>query len=108
LLSAGVPLPTVSKRLGRSSVYVTTKIYAHALSRDEGDAAEIWDARMRQAMNTPKEERKKARVIRIVANGRRQVTLKTKLFFFSERMVALTGIVSASRRANENQANAFN
>ncbi len=40
-------------------VYVTAKTYAHALSRDERDAAEIWDARMRQAMSTPKEERKK-------------------------------------------------
>lgn len=43
LLSAGVPLPTVSKRLGHSSTYVTAAIYSHALSRDEIAAAEIWD-----------------------------------------------------------------
>jgi len=44
LLSAGVPLPVVSKRLGHSSVYTTATIYSHALSKDEVAAAETWDA----------------------------------------------------------------
>ena len=44
LLSEGVPLPAVSKRLGRSSVYVTATIYSHALSKDEVAAADGWDA----------------------------------------------------------------
>ena len=43
LLSKGVSLPTVSKRLGHSSVYVTASIYAHALSSDEVAAADVWD-----------------------------------------------------------------
>jgi integrase len=43
LLSKGVSLPTVSKRLGHSSVYVTASIYAHALSADEVAAADVWD-----------------------------------------------------------------
>lgn len=43
LLSAGVSLPTVSKRLGHSSVYVTATIYSHALSADEVAAADVWD-----------------------------------------------------------------
>ena len=46
LLSAGVPLPTVSKRLGHTNTHVTASIYAHALSTDEIAAAEAWDARM--------------------------------------------------------------
>jgi integrase len=43
LLSAGVPLPAVSKRLGHSSVYVTATVYSHALSKDETAAADAWD-----------------------------------------------------------------
>lgn len=44
LLSAGVPLPTVSKLLGRSSTFVTATIYSHAIPKDEAAAAETWDA----------------------------------------------------------------
>lgn len=43
LLSKGVPLPTVSKRLGHSSVRVTAEVYSHALSSDEMAAADVWD-----------------------------------------------------------------
>ena len=43
LLSKGVPLPTVSKRLGHADVYTTAKIYAHALPKDDVTAAELWD-----------------------------------------------------------------
>ena len=43
LLSQGVPLPAVSKRLGHSSVYVTATVYSHALSKDETAAADAWD-----------------------------------------------------------------
>jgi integrase len=44
-----VPLPTVSKRLGHSSVSVTASIYSHAFSKDELAAAEAWDLAMRNA-----------------------------------------------------------
>jgi integrase len=54
LLAAGVPLPTVSKRLGHSSVYVTANIYAHAFSGDEIAAAETWDAAMRKTLDQPR------------------------------------------------------
>jgi integrase len=50
LLSAGVPLPTVSKRLGHSSVYVTATVYSHALAKDEIAAADAWDAAVETAM----------------------------------------------------------
>ncbi len=49
LLSKGVPLPAVSKRLGHSSVATTARIYAHALPKDDITAAEVWDTSMRAA-----------------------------------------------------------
>ena len=50
LLSAGVPLPTVSKRLGYSSVYVTSTVYSHAMTKDETAAAETWDQSIKKSM----------------------------------------------------------
>jgi integrase len=49
LLSVGVPLPVVSKRLGHRDVYTTARVYAHALQTDEIAAAEKWDAAMKSA-----------------------------------------------------------
>lgn len=43
LLSKGVPLPTVSKRLGHANPSITLSICAHALEADELAAAKIWD-----------------------------------------------------------------
>lgn len=54
LLSAGVPLPAVSKRLGHSSVYVTATVYSHALSADEVAAADIWDLAVKPKISTGK------------------------------------------------------
>lgn len=48
LLSAGVPLPAVSKRLGHSNIYVTATVYAHALTSDDSSAAEKWEAAMKR------------------------------------------------------------
>lgn len=50
LLAAGVPLPTVSKRLGHHSVNVTASIYAHSFSADEVAAADAWDRSMGDAL----------------------------------------------------------
>lgn len=46
LLSAGSPLPAVSKRLGHSTVHTTATVYAHALTRDEDEAAAIWERKV--------------------------------------------------------------
>jgi len=46
LLSLGVPLPTVSKRLGHSNVHVTATVYSHALPDDEIAAAQMWNNAM--------------------------------------------------------------
>jgi integrase len=46
LLSLGVPLPTVSKRLGHANVHVTATVYSHALPHDEIVAAQLWNEAM--------------------------------------------------------------
>jgi site-specific recombinase XerD len=48
LLSSGVSLPTVSKRLGRTDVHTTASIYSHALPKDDLKAAETWDAKFQE------------------------------------------------------------
>jgi len=45
-LSAGVPIPTVAKRLGHANANITLSIYAHALEGDEVAEAKIWDDAM--------------------------------------------------------------
>jgi len=49
LLSAGVSLPTVSKRLGHTDVHTTATIYSHALPKDDLAAAELWEAQFQTA-----------------------------------------------------------
>lgn len=48
LLADGVDLPTVSERLGHSSVRVTADIYSHALRGRDQEAAQRWDGFMRR------------------------------------------------------------
>jgi integrase len=43
LLSRGVPIPAVSKRLVTRSATLTMAIYAHALEADEVAAAKVWN-----------------------------------------------------------------
>jgi integrase len=57
LLSAGVPLPTVSKLLGHSSTYVTATVYSHAIAKDEAAAAETWDAVVQPEIDAEKRRR---------------------------------------------------
>lgn len=73
LISAGVPLTTVSKLLGHSNVYVTATVYAHALANDESGAAERWQAAMQRAQDSKVIEiplqGKKSPTPSVVANG---------------------------------------
>ncbi len=67
LLSLGVPLPTVSKRLGHANVHVTATIYSHALPQDEIAAAEIWNKGMSGALKAvPGEPHAKTKVRRAI------------------------------------------
>jgi integrase len=54
LLSCGVPIPTVAKRLGHANANVTLSIYAHALEADELAAAKIWNDAMTRVMDAQK------------------------------------------------------
>ena len=71
LLSLGVPLPTVSKRLGHANVHVTATVYSHALPDDEVAAAQIWNQAMSGTLQPtpagprPKNETKAGRVVPI-------------------------------------------
>jgi integrase len=70
LLSLGVPLPTVSKRLGHANVHVTATVYSHALPEDEIAAAQIWNKAMSETLQPALKEEpscpaKKPRVIPI-------------------------------------------
>ena len=40
LLSSGVPLATVSKRLGHANTHITASVYSHALEKDDPLSAE--------------------------------------------------------------------
>ena len=54
LLSQGVPLPTVSRRLGHSNTAITAAIYSHAFQADEAAAAVTWNKAMEQTiLGTP-------------------------------------------------------
>jgi integrase len=59
LLSAGVPLPTVSKILGHANVYTTANVYSHALAKDEATAADKWEATVHDAIER---ERRNAKI----------------------------------------------
>jgi integrase len=56
LISNGVPITTVAKRLGHASANVTLSIYAHALEADELAAAKIWDDAMVEVIGANKRE----------------------------------------------------
>jgi integrase len=43
LLSSGVSLATVAKRLGHTNAHTTATIYAHVLPPDDRSAAEVWN-----------------------------------------------------------------
>ena len=44
LAERGVDLPTISERMGHSSVRTTADIYAHAMRGRDEAAARVWDA----------------------------------------------------------------
>lgn len=67
LLSLGVPLPTVSKRLGHANVHVTATVYSHALPEDEIAAAQIWNQAMSGTLQpAPAESARPAKKARVV------------------------------------------
>jgi integrase len=59
LLSDGVPLPVVSKRLGHSDVYTTARIYSHVLDCDDRRAADAWETSVHEVIER---DRKNAKI----------------------------------------------
>jgi integrase len=59
LLSSGVPIPTVAKRLGHANANITLSIYAHALEADELAAAKIWNDAMAGVIDANKRQPKR-------------------------------------------------
>jgi integrase len=57
LLSEHVPLPAVSKRLGHANPNVTAIIYAHALDRDDDEAAEAWERSIGKRKTAPEQSK---------------------------------------------------
>ncbi|MFL6450965.1 MAG: tyrosine-type recombinase/integrase [Bryobacteraceae bacterium] len=53
LLSIGVPLPTVSKRLGHANTHITALVYSHALEKDDRTAADAWEKVIGDMGNKP-------------------------------------------------------
>lgn len=54
LLSIGVSLPVVSRRLGHADPAITARVYSHAFGKDEVAAADAWDAAMSKQTSVPK------------------------------------------------------
>lgn len=46
LLSAGIPLPAVSKRLGHANTHITASVYSHALEKDDRGSSDAWERTM--------------------------------------------------------------
>jgi site-specific recombinase XerD len=57
LLSQGVPIPTVSKRLGHANPSITLRLYSHALESDELAAAKRWDDAFADVVNAAHTDR---------------------------------------------------
>lgn len=53
LLSNGVSLPTVSKRLGHTDCHTTATIYSHSLPKDDPSAADVWDTNFAKTAEQP-------------------------------------------------------
>jgi Phage integrase family len=69
LLSNGVPIATVSKRVGHANPNITLAIYAHALEADELAAAKIWDDAMANVISSNQREPKRMLAI-VSADGK--------------------------------------
>lgn len=65
MLSKGVPIATVSQRLGHANSAVTLAIYTHALKSDKQLAADVWNEARRGVVlsNVIKKRRQKLQVI---------------------------------------------
>ena len=78
LLSAGVPIPTVAKRLGHANANITLSIYAHALEADELAAAKIWDTAMTEVIEANRRPPKRSLAESSAGRAKKLQVIKTK------------------------------
>jgi integrase len=78
LLSQGVLIPTVAKRLGHANANVTLSIYAHALEVDELAAAETWNTAMAKVIDTNR-RRPERSLAKSSADGTRKLQVIEKI-----------------------------
>jgi integrase len=57
LLSNGVSIATVSKRLGHTDVHTTATIYSHSLPKDDQSAADLWELNFRKTTEQATKEK---------------------------------------------------
>jgi integrase len=78
LLSKGVPIPTVSSRLGHANPNVTLSIYAHAIEADELAAAKIWDDAMSDVISETRKAGTKRMLANVSAGGEKKLSIVRK------------------------------
>ncbi len=81
LLSNGVPIPTVSKRVGHANPNITLSIYAHALEADELAAAKIWDDAMANVISGNQREPKRMLAIVSATNKAKPISHSKEMNF---------------------------
>jgi hypothetical protein len=104
LLSKGVPITTVAKRLGHANANVTLSIYAHALAADELAAAKIWNDSMAEVIAEYK--RQPSRMLANVSAGgaKKMEVIENK----RKEMAGTTGLEPATSDVTGRRSNQLN
>jgi hypothetical protein len=104
LLSKGVPIPTVAKRLGHANANITLSIYAYTLEADELAAAKIWDDSMAEVI--VEYTRQPARMLAVVsAEGAKKLQVEENTW---EEMAGTTGLEPATSDVTGRRSNQLN
>lgn len=79
LISNGVPITTVAKRLGHANANITLSIYAHALEADELAAAKIWDDAMVDVIGKARRQPKRSLAKSSAGRAKKLKLVETKV-----------------------------
>ncbi len=104
LISKGVPITTVAKRLGHANANITLSIYAHALEADELAAAKIWDAAMADVIGVYKRHPERM-LTNVSAEGAKKMEVDEKK---GRRMAGTTGLEPATSDVTGRRSNQLN
>jgi integrase len=75
MLSEGAPITAVSERLGHANANITLGIYAHALPKDDGAVAQLWNNAMSSMLEASRKQARARRCIRLanVSAGKEKI-----------------------------------